>query len=209
MEVPPPPPPCIADVISEMEWASGSDFECDGFDILNTQIASDEVDNFLLQDDALPSAESSSRSKRSRTHNNATEKHGTANVQPTSNDSDAEPPFPLATLNFVTLYATFERKFLKRAKKELGTDYLSYSKREEYATNAFLAARFVMALEEAGTPRASSAVFTADMTPDEHEQATEDALTPEEHLRAHLETRKAFDKLLPDRLALLAGLAFS
>ena len=159
MEVPPPPPPLIADVISEMEWACGSDFEGDGFDILNTQIASDEVDNFLLQDDALPSGESSSRSKRSRTHNNATEKHGTANVQPTSNDSDAEPPFALATLNFVTLYAKYERQFLERTKVVLGTDYLPYSVREEMATNAFLAAHCAMALQEAGTPRTSNAVL--------------------------------------------------
>jgi hypothetical protein len=47
------------------------------------------------------------------------------------------------------------------------------------------------------------------MTPEQKEQATEEALTPEDHLRAHFDTRTYFDTLLPDRLALMASLAFS
>jgi hypothetical protein len=202
-EVTPPPP--IAQVISDMDvdWGSGSEFEGEGFGTLTAQLQSEEAASFLLQDDVLHSGErSSSRSKRSTTHNKATEK-------PSSNDSDVEPPFAMATLNFVVLYAKYEREFLERTKAALGTEYLPYSVREEMATNAFLAARCAMALEAAGTPHTSNAVFTAGMTPDQKEQATEDALTPEDHLRAHLDTRTYFDTLLPDRLALMASLAFS
>ena len=205
------PPPPIAHVISEtdIDWGSGSEFACEGLDILTAQLQSDEVDTFLIPDDVSHSGErSTSRSKRRRTHNNATEKHAAVHDQDTGS-KDAKPPFTMGTLNFVVLYAKYEREFLERTKAALHTEYLPYSVREEMATNAFLAARCAMALEAADTPRTSNAVFTPGMTPEQKEQATEEALTPEDHLRSHLDTRTYFDTLLPDRLALMASLAFS
>jgi hypothetical protein len=124
-------------------------------------------------------------------------------------NSDAEPPFGMSTLNFVVLYAKNERQFLERAKAALGTDNLPYSVREDIATDAFLTARFAMATEAGGTARASNAVLSADMTPEEKEQATEDALTQEDKDLANIEERTYFESMLPGRLALAAGLAFS
>lgn len=124
-------------------------------------------------------------------------------------NSDAEPPFGTSTLNFVVLYANNERQFLERAKAALGSDNLHYSVREEIATNAFLTARFAMATEAGGTARASNAVLSADMTPEEKEQATEDALTQEDKDLANMEERTYFESMLPGRLALAASLAFS
>ena len=71
------------------------------------------------------------------------------------------------------------------------------------------AARCAMSLQEAGTPRTSNTVFTPGMTPEQKEQVTKETLTPEDYLRSHLDTHAYFDKLLPDRLALMASLAFS
>ena len=124
-------------------------------------------------------------------------------------DRDSAPPFATSTLNFVVLYAQHERQFLERAKAALGNDNLHYRVREEITTNAFLTARFAMATEAGGTARASNAVLStvlsADMTPEEKEQATEDALTQV----ANIEERTYFESMLPGRLALAAGLAFS
>jgi len=178
-----------------MELDGGCSF--DGFDLLAQQLQTDNADGFLIQDEESPAAGPTSSVTHDVVHDQDT------------GSKDAEPPFAMGTLNFVVLYAKYEREFLERTKAALGTEYLPYSVREEMATNAFLAARCAMALEAAGTPRTSNAVFTPGMTPEQKEQATEEALTPEDHLRAHLDTRTFFDTLLPDRLALMATLAFS
>jgi hypothetical protein len=178
-----------------MELDGGCSF--DGFDLLAQQLQTDNADGFLIQDEESPAAGPTSSVTHDVVHDQDT------------GSKDAEPPFAMGTLNFVVLYAKYEREFFERTKAALGTEYLPYSVREEMATNAFLAARCAMALEATGTPRTSNAVFTPGMTPEQKEQATEEALTPEDHLRAHFDTRTYFDTLLPDRLALMASLAFS
>lgn len=204
-EVPGPPPV----LTSDGDWLSDHEGERDGFNMLVEQINRDEGHSFLLDDGASEAGEEVG-SKRSRT-----ECVARSNVQPTkksavcSTDSDAEPPFSTSTLNFVVLYANNERQFTERVKAALGTDNLHYSVREEIATNAFLAARFSMATEAGGTARASNAVLSADMTPEEKEQATEDALTQEDKDLANFEARTYFESMLSGRLALAAGLAFS
>jgi hypothetical protein len=75
--------------------------------------------------------------------------------------------------------------------------------------NAFLTARFAIATEAGGTARASNVVLSPDMTPEEKEQATEDALTQEDKDVANIEERTYFESMLPLRLSLAAGLAFS
>ena len=158
---------------SEGDWLSDHEDEQHGFNVLVEQINRDEGHSFLLDDGAGEESEAGEEvgSKRSRT-----ECVARSNVQRTrkgavcSTNSDAEPPFSTSTLNFVVLYANNERQFTERVKAALGTDNLHYSVREEIATNAFLAARFSMATEAGGTARASNAVLSADMTPEEKEQ---------------------------------------
>jgi hypothetical protein len=212
-EVPGPPPV----LTSEGDWLSDHEGEQHGFNMLVEQINRDEEHSFLLDDgaDGADGADEEGEevgSKRSRT-----DCAPPAKVQRTSKcavnscsiDSDAEPPFSTSTLNFVVLYANNERQFIERAKAALGTDNLHYSVREEIATNAFLTARFAMATEAGGTARTSKAVLRADMTPEEKEQATEDALTQEDMDLANFEAGTYFESMLPGRLALAAGLAFS
>lgn len=208
---PPGPPPVLT---SEGDWPSDEEHEQLGFNALMEEINRETGHRFLLEDGAGEAGEAGEEvgSKRIRTDCAAP-----AKVQRTSKgavascsiDRDTEPPFGMSTLNFVVLYANHERQFLERTKAALGTDNLHYSVREEIATNAFLTARFAMATEAGGTARASNAVLSADMTPEEKEQATELALTEEDKDLANIEERTYFESMLPGRLALAAGLAFS
>ncbi len=211
-EVPGPP----SMLTSEGDWPSDHEREHEqhGFNMLVEQINRDEGHSFLLDDGADEASDSGEEvgSKRSRTEcaartNEQRTRKGAVNS--CSIDSDAEPPFSTSTLNFVVLYANNERQFIERAKAALGTDNLHYRVREEIATNAFLTALFAMATEAGGTARTSKAVLSTDMTPEEKEQATEDALTQEDKDLANFEARTYFESMLPGRLALAVGLAFS
>ena len=220
----PPPPPALT---READWSCVQDEdENHGLNALVEEIHREAGHSFLLDDGGghisdigdigdigdMGDMGAHVGSKRSRTARNAP-----AKVQRTSEgvvascsiNRDAEPAFGTSTLNFVVLYVQYERQFLERTKAALGIEHLPYSIREEHATNAFLAARFAMATETVGTARASNAVKSADMTADEKQQATEDALTQEEHDLAEMEERKYFDSMLPGRLALATALAFS
>jgi hypothetical protein len=209
-EVPGPPPV----LTNEGDWLSDHEGEQNGFNMLVEQINRDGEHSFLLDDAADDEGEAGEEVglKRSRT-----DCAPPAKVQHTRNgavnscsiDSDAEAPFSTSTLNFVVLYDNNERQIIDRAKATLGTDNLHYRVMEEITTNAFLTARFAMATEVGGTARTSKAVLSADMTTEEKEKATEDALTQEDKDLANFEARTYFESMLPGRLALAAGLAFS
>ena len=208
---PPGPPPVLT---SDVDWPSDQEHEQYGFNALVEEINREKAHSFLIDDGAGDASDADEQvgSKRSSMQCAAP-----AKVQRTSKgavascsiDRDSAPPFATSTLNFVVLYAQHERQFLERAKAALGVEHLPYSVREELATDAFLTARFAMATEAGGTARASNAVLSADMTPYEKEQATEDALTQEDKDLANIEERTYFESMLPGRLALAAGLAFS
>jgi hypothetical protein len=223
---------------SEVDWSPDEEPENSGFNALIEEINRNKTHDYLLESSAqngtehtwppvpislrrdivlhtvdhVPVAPKRNRTEKGDNVLDATKHSKHDDTRPASaavQRNNANTQDGLQTLSFLVLFSEYERQFLTRAKAALRTDDLPYSVKEEHATNAFLAARLVMALQCAGTPRSCDAELHADMTPDEREQATADALTQEDRDLADIVSRNYFDSLLPGRLLLAARLAFS